>query len=130
MGAGAATVLVVDDDPQVREMLGEALRQDGFRSEGAPDGEAALALLRQREPDLILLDLLMPGLGGLETCRRIRARSAVPIIMLTALGREQDIEAGLEAGADDYCTKPVGLAELGARIRARLRRRRGRTTAP
>ena len=119
---GRATVLVVDDDPQVRAMLADALRRDGFAVEEAPDGEAALRLLERRVPELVLLDVLMPGLDGIETCRRIRARSEVPIILLTALGRDEDIELGLAAGANDYCRTPIGLAELTARIRTRLRR--------
>lgn len=122
-GARAPTVLMVDDDPQLRVMLGYALRQDGFQVEEASSGEAALEKLRQREPDIMLLDLLMPGMGGVETCRKVRERSTVPIIMLTALGRDEDIVNGLEAGADDYCTKPVSLVQLVARIRAQLRRR-------
>ncbi len=116
-------VLMVDDDPQLRVMLGYALRQDGFQVEEASTGEDALEVFRSQEPDIVLLDVLMPGLGGVETCRRIREKSSVPIIMLTALGRDEDVVAGLEAGADDYCTKPVSLAQLSARIRAQLRRR-------
>jgi DNA-binding response OmpR family regulator len=118
-----AMVLIVDDDPQLRAMLGYALRLDGFRVEEAASGEEALGRLEDGEPDLVLLDVLLPGLGGLETCRRIRERSSVPIIMLTALGREEFVVAGLRAGADDYCTKPVSLVQLAARIRAHLRRR-------
>jgi DNA-binding response OmpR family regulator len=122
-GARTPTILLVDDDPQLRAMLGYALRLEGFRVDQAASGEEALARLEDREPDIILLDVLMPGLGGLEACRRIRERSSVPIIMLTALGCEKDIVAGLQAGADDFCTKPIGLAPLAARIRAHLRRR-------
>jgi DNA-binding response OmpR family regulator len=118
-----AKVLIVDDDPQLRLMLSHALRLDGFRVEEAASGEEALGRLEDGEPDLILLDVLMPGLGGLETCRRIRERSSVPVIMLTALGRDEDVVAGLEAGADSYCVKPVSPAQLAARIRALLRRR-------
>jgi DNA-binding response OmpR family regulator len=118
-----AIVLMVDDDPQLRVMLGFALRQEGFQVEEASTGEDALEMLRQQEPDIVLLDVLMPGVGGVETCRRIRQTSSVPIIMLTALGRDEDIVSGLEAGADDYCTKPVSLVQLVARIRAQLRRR-------
>jgi DNA-binding response OmpR family regulator len=118
-----AVVMMVDDDPQLRVMLGYALRQEGFQVEEASTGEDALEMLRHQQPDIILLDVLMPGLGGVETCRRVRERSTVPIIMLTALGRDEDIVAGLEAGADDYCTKPVSLVQLVARIRAQLRRR-------
>ena len=116
-------ILVVDDDPQLRVMLGYALQREGFAVEEAARGEDALELLERDRPDLVLLDLLMPGLGGLETCHRIRRRSSVPIIMLTALGRDEDIVAGLEAGADSFCTKPVSFPQLVARIGALLRRR-------
>ena len=122
-GTRNAVVLMVDDDPQLRVMLGYALRQDDFQVEEASSGEEALETLERLQPDIVLLDVLMPGLGGVETCRRIRERSAVPIIMLTALGRDEDIVDGLQAGADDYCTKPVSLVQLVARIRAQLRRR-------
>ena len=121
--ASTAMILLVDDDPQLRVMLGYALRQESFKVEEASSGEDALELLRQEEPNLVLLDVLMPGIGGVEICRRIRAVSSVPIIILTALGRDEDIVSGLEAGADDYCTKPVSLVQLVARIRAQLRRR-------
>lgn len=116
-------VMMVDDDPQLRVMLGYALRQEQFRVVEASSGEEALETLQHEQPDVILLDVLMPGIGGVETCRQIRSRSSVPIIMLTALGRDEDVVAGLEAGADDYCTKPVSLVQLAARIRAQLRRR-------
>jgi DNA-binding response OmpR family regulator len=118
-----AVVLMVDDDPQLRVMLGYALRQDNFQVEEASSGEEALEMLDHQQPDVILLDVLMPGMGGVETCRRIREQASTPIIMLTALGRDEDVVAGLEAGADDYCTKPVSLVQLVARIRAQLRRR-------
>ncbi len=118
-----ATILIVEDDPQLRVLFREALRAQGFQVSEASSGSEALATLQEHEPDLVLLDVLMPDLDGIETCRRIRARSTVPIIMLTALGRDQDIVAGLEAGADDYVTKPVSLVQLLARIRAHLRRR-------
>src|SRR5688572_8147103 len=121
--ASTATILMVDDDPQLRVMLGYALRQENFQVDEASSGEDALEMLRQEEPNLVLLDVLMPGMGGVETCRRIRAVSSVPVIILTALGRDEDVVAGLEAGADDYCTKPVSLVQLVARIRAQLRRR-------
>ena len=118
-----AVVLVVDDDPDVRAMLGYALRQHGLQPNEASSGEEALHILKQREPNVVLLDVLMPGLDGLETCERIRQFSMVPVIMLTALGRQDDVVAGLKAGADDYCAKPVNLSELDARIRVQLRRR-------
>jgi DNA-binding response OmpR family regulator len=117
------SVLVVDDDPQLRAMLGYALVQEGLRVNEASTGEEALGLLERISPDVILMDVLMPGMGGVETCRRVRAQSAVPIIMLTALGRDEDVVAGLEAGADDYCTKPLSLVQLIARIKAQVRRR-------
>jgi DNA-binding response OmpR family regulator len=117
----AATIMVVDDESSVRTMLGMALSEEGFRVVEASSGEKAIELLEQGQPDLILLDLLMPGLTGLETLRRIRERSSVPVTMLTALSRVEDIEISLEAGADDYCTKPMDLPELLARLRARLR---------
>jgi DNA-binding response OmpR family regulator len=104
-------------------MLGYALRQRGLQPDEASTGEEALHILKQREPNVVLLDVLMPGLDGLETCERIRQFSMVPVIMLTALGRQEDVVAGLKAGADDYCAKPVNLSELAARIRAQLRRR-------
>jgi two-component system, OmpR family, response regulator ResD len=121
--ARTPTVLIVDDDPQLRLLLGDALRREGFAVEAAASGEAAPEMLGRYEPDVILLDVLPPGPGALETCRRIRARSPVPIIMLAALGRDEDVVAGLEAGADSYCAKPVSPAQLAARIRALLRRR-------
>ena len=119
----AAAVLVIDDDPQVRLLLANALRPQGFRVDEAASGEAAMETLERLRPEVVLLDVMMPGLDGVETCRRIRERSSVPIVMLTALGRDQDIAAGLAAGADDYCTKPVSIPQLTARIRAQLRRR-------
>ena len=119
----AASLLVVDDDPQLRSLLVEALESYGFAAQDAACGEAALDRLKDWEPDVVLLDVRMPGIGGVETCRQMREQSTVPIIMLTALGRDEDIVAGLEAGADDYCTKPLSLDQLVARIRAQLRRR-------
>src|SRR5919198_234053 len=118
-----AVVLMVDDDPQLRVMLGFALRQEGFQVEEASAGEDALEMLKHQEPDIILLDVLMPGIGGVETCRRIREKSSVPIIMLTALGRDEDIVAGLGAGADSVCTKPGSFSQLVARIGALFRPR-------
>ena len=116
-----ATIMVVDDEAAVRTMLRMALGDEGFRVVEASSGDEAIQLMEQLRPDLILLDLLMPGLSGLETCRRIRERSSVPITMLTALDRVEEIEISLEAGADDYCTKPMELTELIARLQARLR---------
>ena len=118
----ARTILVVEDDPTLRETLAEALEVDGFRVVAAPEGRTALTLFRAERPDLVLLDLMLPELSGIEVCRIIRAESAVPIVMLTARDSEVDKVVGLELGADDYVTKPFSLRELSARIRAVLRR--------
>jgi len=116
------SVLVVDDDQRLRELLDEYLTRHGFQVYAVPDGAAGLAALADRTPGLVILDLMMPGLDGLETCRRIRGRSAVPIIMLTAKGEDTDRIVGLELGADDYLAKPFNPRELLARMRAVLRR--------
>jgi len=116
------TILIVDDEPTLRETLAEALEQDGLRVVTAEDGRRALEVFRAEAPDLILLDLMLPQIGGIEVCRIIRRESSVPIIMLTAKDSEIDKVVGLELGADDYVTKPFSLRELLARIRARLRR--------
>ena len=116
------TVLIVDDEPTLRETLAEALEQDGLRVVTAADGREALDRFRAEQPDLILLDLMLPGLSGIEVCRIIRQESSVPILMLTARDSELDKVVGLELGADDYVTKPFSLRELQARIRAVLRR--------
>jgi DNA-binding response OmpR family regulator len=118
----ARTILVVDDEPTLRETLVDALAADGFRVVEAADGRAALERFRAEGPDLVLLDLMLPELSGIEVCRIIRAESAVPIVMLTARGSEVDKIVGLELGADDYVTKPFSLRELTARIRAVFRR--------
>src|SRR5579863_4665253 len=115
-------VLVVDDEPQIRRVLRSTLAARGYEVQDAPTGEDALHYLRQSRFDLILLDVNMPGMGGLEACRQIRAVSEAAIIMLTVRNSEQDKVAGLDAGADDYVTKPFGMTELLARIRANLRR--------
>jgi DNA-binding response OmpR family regulator len=117
-----ATVLVVDDEQAVQRLLAFPLEREGYRVVAAADGEQALALAQEHRPDLILLDVMLPGIDGLEVCRRIRAASSVPIIMLTARDDEIDKVLGLELGADDYITKPFSLAELRSRIRAVLRR--------
>src|SRR5882757_5936888 len=124
----AKTILVVEDEPTLRETLAEALEADGFRAVQAGDGRAALAAFRAEQPDLVLLDLMLPELSGLEVTRQVRAESAVPIVMLTARDAEVDKVVGLELGADDYVTKPFSLRELSARIRAVLRR--GEATVP
>jgi DNA-binding response OmpR family regulator len=118
----ARTILVVDDETTLRETLVEALELEGYRALAAADGREALALFRAERPDLVLLDLMLPELSGVEVCRIIRAESGVPIIMLTAKDAEVDKVVGLELGADDYVTKPFSLRELTARIRAIFRR--------
>ncbi len=118
----ARTILVVEDEPTLRETLVEALETEGFRVVSAADGRAALTTFRAESPDLILLDLMLPELSGTEVMRIIRAESGVPIVMLTAKDSELDKVLGLELGADDYVTKPFSLRELTARIRALFRR--------
>src|SRR5487761_2452134 len=118
----ARTILIVDDEPTLRETLAEALDADGFRVLTAADGREALSRFREHQPDLVVLDLMLPELSGIEVCRIIRAESGVPIVMLTAKSSELDKVVGLELGADDYVTKPFSLRELSARIRALLRR--------
>jgi len=116
------TVLVVDDEPIVREIVAEYLNREGFRTLEAADGEAAKTLVESERPDLIVLDLMLPGTDGLSVCRWIRKRSTLPVIMLTARGEEADRVVGLELGADDYVTKPFSPRELAARVRTVLRR--------
>ena len=116
------TILVVEDEPTLRETLAEALEADGFAVVQAADGRAALEQFRAHNPDLVLLDLMLPELSGLEVTRQVRAESSVPIVMLTARDAELDKVVGLELGADDYVTKPFSFRELSARIRAVLRR--------
>jgi DNA-binding response OmpR family regulator len=118
----ARTILVVDDEPTLREMLAETLEADGFRVVEAADGREALTRFRADRPDLVLLDLMLPELSGVEVCRILRAESAAPIIILTAKDSELDKVVGLELGADDYVTKPFSLRELSARVRAQFRR--------
>jgi two-component system response regulator MtrA len=115
-------VLVVDDDTALAEMLGIVLRGEGFEPSFVADGDKALAAFRETKPDLVLLDLMLPGRDGIEVCRLIRAESGVPIVMLTAKSDTVDVVVGLESGADDYIVKPFKPKELVARIRARLRR--------
>lgn len=118
----ARTILVVDDEPTLRETLAEALEADGYLTIQAADGHEALRRFRADRPDLVVLDLMLPGLSGIEVCRALRAESGVPIVMLTAKDSEVDKVVGLELGADDYMTKPFSLRELSARIRAVFRR--------
>lgn len=115
-------VLLVEDEPDLAEPLAYLLRKEGFEVEIAEDGPSALAAFRDRGADVLLLDLMLPGMPGTEVCRQIRTHSAVPIIMLTAKDSEIDIVVGLELGADDYVTKPYSARELLARMRAILRR--------
>lgn len=119
-----ATVLLVDDDPKIRELLRLYVAREGHRALFAADGEAALETALRARPDLILLDVMLPRLDGFEVCRRIRATSDVPILLLTARSGEGDTVIGLDMGADDYVVKPFSPRELMARVRALLRRRR------
>src|SRR5881296_528044 len=119
---GVTTVLVVDDEPIVREVVVKYLEREGFRTLEAADGDRARELLERDSPDLVVLDLMLPGTDGLELCRWIRARSRLPVIMLTARGEETDRIVGLDLGADDYVTKPFSPRELAARVRSVLRR--------
>src|SRR4051794_26677776 len=116
-------ILVVEDEESYVEALNVGLRREGFAVEVARTGPEALSSFEQVEPDLILLDVMLPGVSGVDVCREIRTRSSVPIIMVTAKSSEIDTVVGLEVGADDYVTKPYRLRELVARIRAVLRRR-------
>jgi DNA-binding response OmpR family regulator len=117
-----ATILVVDDEPSLRETISYTLRREGFLVETAAEGARALAIASERKPDLIVLDIMLPGMDGFQVCRAIRRESTVPILMLSAKGEELDRVLGLEIGADDYLTKPFAMRELVARIKAQLRR--------
>jgi two-component system KDP operon response regulator KdpE len=118
----AGRILVVDDEPQIRRVMKMTLGGQGYEIVEARSGEEALEKFRQELPDLVLLDLNMPGMGGLETCRQLRGSSETPIIVLTVRNSEEEKVQALDAGADDYVTKPFGMPELLARIRAALRR--------
>lgn len=118
-------ILAVDDDASLRELLSEYLGRLGHEVEGVADGQAAVAAVAERAPDLVLLDVTMPGLNGWQTLTRIRATSAVPVIMLTARSEEMDVLRGFSGGADDYVTKPFSFAQLAARIGAVLDRASG-----
>ncbi len=115
-------VLIVDDDAALAEMLSIVLAGEGFHSEVCARGDEAVAKLREYQPDVVLLDLMLPGKDGIEVCREVRAESGVPIVMLTARSDTVDVVVGLESGADDYIVKPFKPKELVARIRARVRR--------
>jgi two-component system response regulator MprA len=119
----STTILVIDDDEKITSFLRRALAYEGYRVDTAPDGPTGLTKARDRAPDLVILDVMLPGLDGQEVARRLRAGGDVPILMLTARDEVADRVAGLDAGADDYLVKPFALEELLARIRALLRRR-------
>ncbi|WIE74600.1 MtrAB system response regulator MtrA [Curtobacterium sp. MCSS17_007] len=114
-------ILVVDDDQALAEMIGIVLRSEGYEPEFSADGNDAVETFHDTKPDLVLLDVMLPGIDGIEVCKRIRAESGTPIIMLTAKGDTADVVAGLENGADDYVVKPFNPKELVARIKTRLR---------
>lgn len=116
------TILVVEDDRRIRDLLRRGLIFEGYAVETAEDGESALRAAREREPDAVILDLMLPGIDGLEVCRRLRSASNVPILMLTARDAVPDRITGLDAGADDYMVKPFAFDELLARLRAIFRR--------
>jgi DNA-binding response OmpR family regulator len=118
----SSTILLVDDEESIQTLLTYPLERDGYRVVQARDGEEALRLFREREVDLVVLDLMLPKVDGLEVCRRLRAESTVPIVMLTARDDELDTVLGLELGADDYITKPFSIREFRSRVKALLRR--------
>ena len=118
----ASTVLIVEDDPTITDFVQRYLRRDGHCVLTASDGEEGLRIARERKPDLVVLDLMLPKLDGIEVCRALRAESDVAVIMLTARVEEEDRLTGLDVGADDYMTKPFSPRELAARVRAVLRR--------
>jgi DNA-binding response OmpR family regulator len=119
-----ATVLVVDDDPKIRELLRLYVEREGHRAAFAADGPEALAVARKSRPDLVLLDVMLPGLDGFEVCRQLREESDVPVVLLTARSGDSDKIVGLDLGADDYVVKPFSPRELMARVRVQLRRHR------
>ncbi|MBW0112941.1 response regulator transcription factor [Pseudonocardia sp. KRD-182] len=118
----ARRVLVVDDEPTIAASVAARLRSEGFAVEVAHDGPSAMAVFEAVEPDLVVLDVMLPGFDGLEVCRRIQSRRAVPVLMLTARDAETDLLVGLAVGADDYLTKPFSIRELAARVHVLLRR--------
>jgi two-component system response regulator RegX3 len=122
MSSSSSSVLVVDDDPGVLDVVSFMLRREGFDVDEESEGTAALAAARDRRYDIVILDVMLPGMSGTDICRELRAESDVPILMLTARDAELDRVLGLELGADDYVTKPFSLRELSARIRAIFRR--------
>src|SRR2546426_561653 len=130
MIASPATILIVEDDPDILRLVAEVMRREGFGVETAEDGAALDAALARAHPDLIILDIMLPGEDGLSICRRLRAQSQLPILMLTAKSEEIDRVVGLEMGADDYLVKPFGSRELLARVRPLLRRANAQPLAP
>jgi DNA-binding response OmpR family regulator len=121
---GSARILLVDDEQSIQTLLSYPLRKDGYHVTSALDGSEALRRFEEGRFDLVILDLMLPQLNGVEVCRQLRSRSQVPIIMLTAKGSETDKVAGLEVGADDYITKPFSMREFRSRVKAALRRSR------
>ncbi|HEX3241232.1 MAG TPA: response regulator transcription factor [Solirubrobacterales bacterium] len=130
MPNGSARILLVDDEHSIQTLLSYPLRKDGYHVTGAHDGSEALERFDEARFDLVILDLMLPKLDGVEVCRQLRSRSQVPIIMLTAKGSETDKVAGLEVGADDYITKPFSMREFRSRVKAALRRSRMIGSAP
>jgi DNA-binding response OmpR family regulator len=130
MNRGRPRLLVADDELAFRRLLKQTLELEGYGVDLAVDGAAAFRMASEQRYDLLVLDVMMPGLDGFEVCRRVRAISAVPIIVVTALAREEEIVAGLRAGADDYVTKPFSIPELVARVQAALRRTQLAASAP
>lgn len=126
----AFKVLIVDDEPSIVELVRFTLEKEGFRTEAATDGHQALEAVERSRPDLVLLDLMLPGIDGLDVCRQLRQKARIPIIMLTAKATEVDKVVGLELGADDYITKPFSPRELVARVRAVLRRSQAQAEVP
>jgi two-component system, OmpR family, response regulator len=124
MPNGSARILLVDDEQSIQTLLSYPLRKDGYHVTSALDGSEALRRFEEGRFDLVILDLMLPQMGGVDVCRHLRSRSQVPIIMLTAKGSETDKVAGLEVGADDYITKPFSMREFRSRVKAALRRSR------
>jgi len=130
MGSRKPLILVVDDDPKLLRLVRRELQAEGYRVITASDGETGLQVISEEEPALVLLDIMMPDIDGIEVCRRVRRFSEVPIVMLTAKGQPDDVVRGLQAGADDYVTKPFSTNELVARVKAVLRRDKFREEMP
>lgn len=130
MANGATRILLVDDEQSIQTLLSYPLRKDGYHVTSAVDGREALQRFEEARFDLVILDLMLPKLDGVEVCRELRSRSQVPIIMLTAKGSETDKVAGLEVGADDYITKPFSMREFRSRVKAALRRSRMANSPP